>query len=437
MRIPNIPAYLLTLSLLSAPALAAEIELDPRDAAPHAKISLRDAIAKALAKHPGHAVEAYLEAELEDGKLEVAYEVEIVTAAFEIYEVVVDPKTGAILESEKDDDEDAAEEAAEWHAALRHYELNLGQLIAKSEALLRGQPVAAELCDEDVEADVLVAQGRYLFELELEGRAGQLMEIELVRKEREDDGDEGEEEEEEEGESEEHGDHDHGAEHGHEAHGQKHALHPAQLKGPMSAKLFPVATPLAKGVVFQSKVTHPYFPLAQIEQVVLASQDEKVIRDVLPKAHTIAGIPCTVLRETEYEDGKLAEISHNFFAQDAAGNVWYFGETVDEYKDGKVIGHGGAWLVGKNAKEPCLFMPAKLEIGTRFRRENTPPDALEFDMIAARDGILKLGKKKATQLLVILESDRLDRWEEKKFYAKGIGLVSENGELNLVSFERK
>jgi hypothetical protein len=138
-----------------------------------------------------------------------------------------------------------------------------------------------------------------------------------------------------------------------------------------------------------------------------------------------------VLDEKEYEDGELAEISHNFFAEDPDGNVYYFGEDVDEYEDGKVVSHGGAWLVGKNAHEPCLFMPSALAVGFRFKRENSPPEAEEFDRIDALDATLRVPAGSYSAVLRVLEGDHDGQWKERKYYASGVGLISENEKLNL------
>lgn len=195
----------------------------------------------------------------------------------------------------------------------------------------------------------------------------------------------------------------------------------------------PTVTPLADGVRFSPIITHEYLPLSRVRYTELRSGSEKVVRAVLDRTRTVAGVECLVLAEREYEDGELAEISYNHFAQDGQGNVWYFGEEVDEYEGGRVVSHGGAWLVGRNADEPCLFMPGRLEVGLRFKRENSPPDAEEFDEIHETDAALTVPAGEYTAVLVVREADKPDDWKEKKYYAPGVGLISENRKLNLVA----
>jgi hypothetical protein len=191
-------------------------------------------------------------------------------------------------------------------------------------------------------------------------------------------------------------------------------------------------TPIADKVAFSSTITHPYLPLSTVRTTELVGDDERVMREVQPDTKLIGGVECLVLAEKEYEDGELTEISYNYFAQDAAGNIYYFGEDVDDYEDGKVVGHGGAWLVGRNAREPCLFMPADLTIGLMFKPENVAPNPQEWDRIDTTCASLRVKAGRYENVLVVAETDVPGRWQERKYYARGIGLISENQDLNLV-----
>src|SRR5882672_9295946 len=59
---------------------------------------------------------------------------------------------------------------------------------------------------------------------------------------------------------------------------------------------------------------------------------------ILNDTMTVDGVKVGVLEERETKDGKLAEVSRNFFATEKnTGDVYYFGEDVDNYKNGKII----------------------------------------------------------------------------------------------------
>jgi hypothetical protein len=81
-------------------------------------------------------------------------------------------------------------------------------------------------------------------------------------------------------------------------------------------------------------------------------------------------------------------------------------------------------------------MPAALTVGFEFKPENSPPDAEEFDRIERLDAALTVPAGSYTDVLVIQEADKPGQWKERKYYARGVGLISENKELNLVSLRR-
>jgi hypothetical protein len=67
----------------------------------------------------------------------------------------------------------------------------------------------------------------------------------------------------------------------------------------------------------------------------------------LNETKVVDGVETRVVEENESDKGKPVEISRNYFALDKqTGDVYYFGEDVDIYKDGKVSSHEGAWLAG-------------------------------------------------------------------------------------------
>lgn len=71
---------------------------------------------------------------------------------------------------------------------------------------------------------------------------------------------------------------------------------------------------------------------------------------VLSETQVVDGVRTRVVEERESKKGALIEISRNHVAIDSAsGDLYYFGEDVDIYKRGKVVGHEGAWLSGDRA----------------------------------------------------------------------------------------
>lgn len=154
-----------------------------------------------------------------------------------------------------------------------------------------------------------------------------------------------------------------------------------------------------------------------------------------------------VLREVEFENGQLVEISDNYFAEADDGTVYYFGEVVDDYEDGAVVGHDGSWLVGgatlpadpvdtANATNPALFMPVDPEVGDSWKPEDLFPFVDETVTCQKFVGKHKTEAGKFKDVMQVKETSALDSGSEKKWYARGVGVihaVSDDEDVELVA----
>jgi hypothetical protein len=153
---------------------------------------------------------------------------------------------------------------------------------------------------------------------------------------------------------------------------------------------------------------------------------EKLILTVLSETKTIAGIVTRIVEERETINGKLVEVSRNFFAICTKTNsVFYFGEEVDIYKKGKIVGHEGAWQADGTAK-PGLMMPGLILLGARYYQEIAPGVAMDRAETVAVNETIKTPAGTFINCLKIKETTTLERGaREYKFYAPGIGLVKD------------
>ncbi len=140
-------------------------------------VDLATAAAAALKAQPGHIVSMELEAS--EDRDYVVYEFDIVSRKG-MFEVEVHGATGEVLESEAEDDED--EELAAYRRVLRHSEKSLVELVASAQQLVHGRAIEAEFGIEDGQpvCEMVLANGRYRVEVEVEARAGHVIEIELI-----------------------------------------------------------------------------------------------------------------------------------------------------------------------------------------------------------------------------------------------------------------
>ena len=86
--------------------------------------------------------------------------------------------------------------------------------------------------------------------------------------------------------------------------------------------------------------TNPYITIQPGRVLHLKHGNDTLTVTILPETQEVDGIVAGVLEERETKNGKLVEVSRNFMVTDRnTGDVYYFGEDVDNYKDGKVVNH--------------------------------------------------------------------------------------------------
>ena len=178
-----------------------------------------------------------------------------------------------------------------------------------------------------------------------------------------------------------------------------------------------------------------FFILDPGYQLVLEDGDERLVISVLDETKVVDGVTTRVVEERESKGGKLIEISRNFFARDpASGDVYYFGEDVDMYKDGKVTSHEGAWASGVNGAKFGLMIPGAPAAGARYYQEVAPKVAMDRAEIVATNLSVKLPAGSFTGCVRVKETTPLEPGvTEYKVHAPGIGLV-QDADLKLVRY---
>ncbi|UCG47871.1 MAG: hypothetical protein JSU94_20630 [Phycisphaerales bacterium] len=170
-----------------------------------------------------------------------------------------------------------------------------------------------------------------------------------------------------------------------------------------------------------------YFVLEPGFQIVLQGPDEKVIITVLDETKVIGGIVTRVLEEREEKDGRLAEVSKNFFAVcEDTGDVFYFGEDVDDYEDGKVVRHSGQWRAYEKGARPGLMMPGEPSVGAKYYQEIAPGKAMDRAEIVSLSETFKTPAGTFADCLKVEEtSGRSPGEREYKTYAPGVGMIQD------------
>lgn len=183
---------------------------------------------------------------------------------------------------------------------------------------------------------------------------------------------------------------------------------------------------------FVAVIDNPYMPLipgtTRIYEGETEDGTEHVEVTVLDETRVVMGVTVTVVRDTVTLDGVLLEDTHDWFAQDQEGNVWYFGEEVDNYEDGVLTDHHGAWEAGVDGALPGIVMVANPadHTGEAYRQEYYAGEAEDMGEVMSVNETITVPFGTFTDVVQTkdwtpLEPDVL----EHKFYAAGVGVIKE------------
>jgi len=179
---------------------------------------------------------------------------------------------------------------------------------------------------------------------------------------------------------------------------------------------------------------NPYFVLEPDYRLILEGGRERLVITVLNETRMVDGVETRVVEERETENGKLVEVSRNYYAISRRTNsVFYFGEDVDTYRDGVVNGHEGSWLSGSNGARFGLMMPGEQLLKGRYYQELAPGIAMDRAEIDSVSENVRTPAAAFQQVLKVAESTPLEVVHEYKYYVKGIGLV-QDGSAKLVKY---
>jgi len=198
-------------------------------------------------------------------------------------------------------------------------------------------------------------------------------------------------------------------------------------------------------VVFSNPgaVTNAFLPYAQFKQDVLVGTEggkpARVVRTRMPgtKRFMVQGKPveAIIVADSGWLGGELEEVALDYYAQSDQGDVYYLGEDVDNYENGKVVNHEGSWLYGVHTRTLGMMFPATPRVGQRYRPEEVPKITREDDEVMSVTEMVTVPAGTFHNCVRVKET-LSDGVVEFKLYCPNVGIVregSEDGTTDLVS----
>lgn len=177
-------------------------------------------------------------------------------------------------------------------------------------------------------------------------------------------------------------------------------------------------------------VDNPYFPLVpgttRVYEGLTPRGMEHSEFHITHNTRVILGVTCTEVEDTVKLAGVIIEQTLDWFAQDTAGNVWYFGELSFSFQDGLIADLHGTWRSGQDGAKPGIVMKAHPHVGDFYRQEFLPQTAEDLAGVLSVSAsvVVPFGSFSGcvqTEDFTPIAPDHI----EQKFYAAGIGTVLE------------
>lgn len=196
---------------------------------------------------------------------------------------------------------------------------------------------------------------------------------------------------------------------------------------------------------FVTVINNPFFTLTPGTTFVYEGEDdegeaERILVEVTHQQKAVMGVTCTVVRDRVYVDDELVEDTFDWFAQDKHGNVWYFGEDVKNYEDGRLVDTDGSWEAGIDGAEPGYIMLTDPKVGDTYQQEYYAGKAEDMAKVVSLNATVDIDYGTYNNCLQTREWTPLEPGiAEHKYYCREVGFVvyekkiqGESGEVELV-----
>jgi hypothetical protein len=180
---------------------------------------------------------------------------------------------------------------------------------------------------------------------------------------------------------------------------------------------------------FSTTIDNPYWPMpvgATWHVHVSNPQGESLQETITVEDRTkrIAdGVTARVVHDVVYDHGKATEVTDDWYAQDADGNIWYFGEDTASIENGK-RDTSGSFEAGRNGADAGVALPAHPVVGMTYREEHYAGHAEDRANVLALNQQVEAPAGHFTGAILIDDTSPIEPTvSEYKLYARGVGPV--------------
>jgi hypothetical protein len=176
---------------------------------------------------------------------------------------------------------------------------------------------------------------------------------------------------------------------------------------------------------FSTTIDNPLLPLVPgtVMVYVVDETGEMTTTTVTSDTKDVNGVTCVVVHDIASIDGTTTEDTFDWFAQDDAGNVWYFGEDTTEY-DGSESSTAGSWAYGTDGAQPGMVAEANPQVGDVYRQEYLAGEAEDQAEVLSLDESITVPYGSFDHCVMTKDFSEIEPdVVEHKYWCSGVGTV--------------
>lgn len=180
---------------------------------------------------------------------------------------------------------------------------------------------------------------------------------------------------------------------------------------------------------FTTDIDHRYWPMTPGTRWTYRETDPdgdlEVVVVVTDRTRRLAnGVTVRLVRDTVRRDGEIVEDTIDYYAQDAAGNVWYLGEDTAEFEDGAITTRDGSFEAGVDGAQAGILLPADPTPGMAYRQEYYAGQAEDSGAVLSTGELVEVPAGRYDGALLTRDTNALEPDQAQfKLYAPGVGPV--------------
>lgn len=213
--------------------------------------------------------------------------------------------------------------------------------------------------------------------------------------------------------------------------------------GPAGVDGLTIPTPTPDPADFRDGADNPWFPLTPGTVWTYRRDTETgsahLVADVLPTPREIAGVATTGVRWQVRRHGRPVTVLVRWYAEDEAGNVWWFGQDVRRGPPVDDLARR-SWKAGEDGAEAGLVLSAEPRVGDGYANADAPRAVQRRSTVVSLSATVATSDHTYRDTVLTRDLSSLQpTLVTQSFFARDIGLVAQQttgattSDLTLVS----